>query len=125
VLAFSGETQEAADEIDLAIRLNPHFPDWYALIIGQVYFTVGRHQEAIVLLEDVLDRGTDLTEAYLILAANYAAAGRDEDARSRIAALLRDYPDAHVSHAVRQAPYRNKDDLERYLTLLRRAGLPD
>jgi adenylate cyclase len=112
VLAFSGETQEAADEIDLAIRLNPHFPDWYALIIGQVYFTVGRH-------------GTDLTEAYLILAANYAAAGRDEDARSRIAALLRDYPDAHVSHAVRQAPYRNKDDLERYLTLLRRAGLPD
>jgi adenylate cyclase len=125
VLAFSGETRDAADEMDLAVRLNPRFPDWYALIIGQVYFAAGRHQEAIVLLEDVLDRGTDLTEARLLLAANYAAAGRDEDARSQIAALLRDHPDANASHAVRQAPYRKREDLERYLTLLRGAGLPE
>ena len=125
VLAFSGETQEAVDEMDLAIRLNPHYPSWYTLIIGQVYYMAGRHQEAIYLLEDVLDGGTDLTEARLILAANYAAAGRDEDARSQIAGLLRDHSDVNVSHAVRQAPYRKRDDLERYLTLLRRAGLPD
>jgi adenylate cyclase len=125
VLAFSSEARDAADEMDLAVRLNPHFPDWYALIIGQVYFAAGRHQEAIVLLEDVLDRGTDLTEARLLLAANYAATGRDDDARRQIAALLQGHPDANVSHAVRQSPYRKREDLERYLTLLRGAGLPE
>ena len=125
VLAFSGEPQDAADELDLAVRLNPHYPSWYTLIIGHVYFGVSRHQEAIVLLEDVLDRGTDLTEARLLLVANTAAAGREEDARRQIAELLQSHPEVDVSHAVRQAPYRNRDDLERYLVPLRRAGLPE
>ena len=48
-----------------------------------------------------------------------ACAGR------RIAALPRDHPDANVSPAVLQAPYRKREDLEHHLTLLRRAGLPD
>jgi adenylate cyclase len=124
VLSFSGETQDAAEELDLAARLNPHCPSWYALTMGQVYFMAGRHQEAIVLLEDALDRGTDLTEARLLLAANYAAVGREPEARAQIAELLRCHPDCDVSHAVRQSPYRDRQDLDRYLTLLRRAGLP-
>ena len=125
VLSFSGESQDAADEMELAIRLNPHYPSWYTLTIGQVYFTVGRHQEAIVLLEDVLDRGTDLTEARLLLAANYSAVGRESEARDQIAELVQSHPDFDVSHAARQSPYRDREDLERYLDLLRRAGLPE
>ncbi len=111
--------------MDLAIRLNPHYPSWYTLIIGQVYFTVGRHQEAIVLLEDVLDRGTDLTEARLLLAANYSAVGRESEARDQIAELVQSHPDFDVSRAARQSPYRDREDLERYVDLLRRAGLPE
>jgi hypothetical protein len=59
------------------------------------------------------------------LAANYAEVDRDSDARAQIAKLVQCHPDFDVSHAVLQSPYRNREDLDRYLALLRRAGLPE
>jgi adenylate cyclase len=51
VLNFLGRPEEGLKDIELAIRHNPHHPDWYLIGIGRANYMLGRYEEAIPHIE--------------------------------------------------------------------------
>jgi len=59
------------------------------------------------------------------LAAAYAAIGREEKARAAMKAFLDKFPKRTLSNYQHSRIYKRKEDLDRYLNLLRKAGMPE
>ncbi len=57
--------------------------------------------------------------------ANYMAIGRSNEARDLVPALLEVNPDFTLAQVPQIAPFKKKEDLDRYVDLLRQAGLPE
>ena len=90
------------------------------------YFTAGRYQEAIAALKKHyvlrVRRGTN---SLCFLAAAYAATGQVEKARAAMKALLDKKPGRTIATYPHPRFYKRKEDLDRYLKLLRKAGMPE
>ncbi len=125
VLNFLGRPEEGLHDIELAIRHNPHHPDWYLMGAGRAYYMLDRYEDAIPLLERLVTAKPDLATGRLSLVAVYAASGRLDAARAELSAYLRNNPTLTIGQVRRIVPYQKDEDLERYLDLLRQAGLPD
>jgi adenylate cyclase len=125
VLNFLGHPEEALEEMERAVRLNPHHPDWYLIGLGRIHYMLGRHEDTIPPLQRLVDNAPDLAFGRLSLAANYLAVGRLEDGRAEIAAVLEASPSLTVAQVGAIVPFARQEDLDRYLDLLRQAGLPE
>jgi adenylate cyclase len=125
VLNMFDRPEEGLVEIELAVRHNPHHPDWYLLGIGRAYYLLGRHDEAILPLNRLAEASPNMATGCLMLAANLVALGRDEQAREHVATLLKTYPGLTLNQARSMTPFSRDDLLERYLDELRQAGVPD
>ncbi len=66
-----------------------------------------------------------LTQARAVLAASYAALGREEEAKTEIEEIREVNPDFTVDYVTKVISYKNPEDLDHHLDLLRRAGLPE
>ena len=107
------------------MRLNPHYPEYYAAQLGTIYFDARRYEEAVRTLESVRILDTPLMRVYL--AASHAALGHDDLARSKVTRLLADEPTATVARYTSPAlaPYRDDRDRQHLAQHLRSAGLPE
>jgi adenylate cyclase len=124
-LVFAGRYQEAIQFIEKALRLNPLPPGWYWRFEALAYQGVGRYDEAISAVKKNLKSAPNDINARTVLAATYGLSGREEEARSEVAKILRINPKYSLQSWVRIAAYKNKSDLERLIKVLRNAGLPD
>ncbi len=122
---YAGEPEAAITAMQKAIRLSPRQPFWYPWILGQAHFLMQRHEEAIRLFEDVIKRSPHFPLGHLALATAYAQVGRIEDAEWEIQELLNLLPDYTVVREQARAVYKNEADLERWMSGLRKAGLPE
>jgi adenylate cyclase len=86
---------------------------------------VGRSEEAIPLLEQVLHYNQNDMFAHLELAATYVDLGREEDAKAEAAEVLRIDPKFSLESYRKGRLYKNPEDLERIIGALRKAGLPE
>jgi adenylate cyclase len=122
--AYGGRAEEGLGFALKAMRINPHYPEYYAAQLGQIYFDARRYEDAVRTLESVRTLDTPLMRVYL--AASHAALGHDADAHAVVARLLADQPTATVARWTSQAlaPYRNDCDREHLAQHLRKAGLP-
>ena len=59
------------------------------------------------------------------IAAAYAATGQDEKARAAMKTFLGKHPGRTIATYQHPRLYKRKDDLDRYLNLLRKAGMPE
>ena len=125
VLNYLGRPEEGLADIELAIRLNPHHPDWYLIVWGRSLYLLGRHADAVPVLQRLVDSGTELLPSYLLMIANHMAIGRSNEARDVVPALLDVSPDFTLAQVPQFAPFKKKADLDRFLDLLRQAGLPE
>ena len=125
VLNYIGRPEEGLADIELAVRLNPHHPDWYLVVWGRSLYLLGRHADAVPVLQRLVDTGTELLPSYMLMIANYMAIGRSNEARDVVAVLLEAAPDLTLAQVPQFSPLKNKEDLDRYLSLLRQAGLPE
>ena len=125
VLNYIGRAEEALADVELAIRLNPHHPSWYLATWGRTLFNLGRHEEAEPILHRLTASGTEFLPGTLLTIANYMAIHRLDDARDAVQSLLRTNPDFTLAQAPRFAPFKNRELLDRYLDLLREAGVPN
>jgi adenylate cyclase len=122
-LRNAGRPEEAITYFKKAIRLNPFPPAWYLTSLGGAYFMLGRHEEAIAEFKNGLQLAPESVFSRLGLAAAYSELGREEHARVEAAEVLKLDPKfTLVSHA-KGLLYKNKDDTDRYLAALRKAGL--
>ncbi len=125
VMNFLDRPEEGLANIELAVRLNPHHPDWYLLPWSRSLYLLGRHGETLPLLRRLIDSGVETLPGYLQIIANYSALGLAEEARRVVPALLEVSPSFSLAHVPRYTPFKNPQDLDRFVGLLREAGLPE
>jgi adenylate cyclase len=124
-LIYASRPEEAIASLEKAIRINPIAPATYFLNLGRAYRDTGRYEEAIREFRKAINRTPDNYFAHLGLAASYSLAGRDEEARSEVAEVLRIVPKTSLKGFAKALPYKNKADTDRIIVAMRKAGLPE
>jgi TolB-like protein/DNA-binding winged helix-turn-helix (wHTH) protein/Tfp pilus assembly protein PilF len=123
LLYYTGRPQEGLERIKKAMKLNPHHPYNYPFHLGQAYFILGRYQEAIEALEQGLGTNPSSERMRVWLAAAYAQAGREEDAKWEAEQVLALNPDFSLQRIRQAFPFKDPADIERFLDGLRIAGI--
>ncbi len=124
-LNLTGRAEEALVLCQKAMRLCPFYPDFYMGVLAQTYRLLGRFDEAIDTDKSRLARNPNNAFTDLRLAAVYAELGRDEEARFHMREALRKNPSYTLAQVRDTDPYRDEAEMERYLDLLRQAGMPE
>ena len=120
-LVYCGRVEEALEHSQRAIRLNPNCPDWFWWHLGFSYFHLGRYEEALAALEHMTSPG----QGRRLLSAVYAHLGRLGDARAEAEEFLKVNPGFSITEWARMEPYADPKELDRYVSGLRKAGLPE
>ena len=132
VWSFLGDPSKAVDAGETAVRLDPHYPDWYAALLGLAYYVDRDYDAAISAMVREPDTTCD-TRAYL--AAAYAMVGNAREAERHKAEFLRfcrerfgGDPETDIKRymdwLIKANAYRREEDTEHFIEGLRKAGLP-
>ena len=124
-LAYMGEGEQAIEQLNFAVTLNPLFPDLYLVHRSRAYFVIDRNKEA---LADAIRASTALPKhptALAMLAVCRAALGHMEEAQSAAQRILDASPGFCISFARKSYPYIEPEMKERFLKLLTASGLPN
>jgi adenylate cyclase len=125
ILGWLGRWEESVLYAKKAIRLNPIPGIWYYFPLGHAYFMLGQYEESIVAYKKMQNRSPDSIAAHSFLAACYSSLGRDAEAAAEVKEVRRINPKYSVVAQSKLLRYKNKADLERYVTAFRKAGLPE
>ena len=128
LLSYVGKHREAIGQIKFAMRVNPHFPEWYRWTLGWCYYFINEYEEAIAELEKLLNPSDD---ALLILAASHARlamSGRDAEynsgrAHNYISQFKKRRPRWTLADQKEVTHYRDPGDAAHWLDGLQLAGL--
>lgn len=121
VYIHAGRLDAALSKCQRAIRLNPNCPNWYWWELGQVYFHQARYDDALSVLLKMSEPG----QAHRLLAATFAHLGRLEEATAHALAFLELVPNFSVKEFSNTEPFQDPAELDRYVSGLRLAGLPE
>lgn len=122
---FAGEPEQVEELIGKAKRLNPFYPAYYDLYVGQAAYAKGRFDEAAQLVARSVARNPQAMPALTTLAACHGQRGDSAGARDVLAKIRRINPDASIRWVRTIAVYRRDGDLELMLDGLRKAGFPE
>ena len=124
-LSFAGKPEEGLETAHRAMRLNPHYPDWYVEGLALAYHSSRRYEDSIAAMAKL--RGAPTVPGYLCLAACHAALDHTDEAKKAIERALEISPDATIARwaSSETTPYAFPADLEHLRDGLRKAGLPE
>ena len=122
ILHFAGAPERVAGLIATAKQLNPFYPFYYTLYVGQALFTMRRFAEAAPLIARSVAHNPDALPSQFFLAACYGQLGEVEKARDALAEARRISPDLSIERVKGIASYKRDGDLELLLEGLRKAG---
>jgi TolB-like protein/class 3 adenylate cyclase/Flp pilus assembly protein TadD len=125
ILTYSGYPEEAITQMQKAMRLSPHYPVWFTGVLGLAYLMTEDYENAIVAHEQLIERDALLPFAYSRLAGIHATLGNEAKANEYATELLKLKPKFSVQSWAKRLIYKNTEDLERELNMLRKAGLPE
>jgi TolB-like protein len=120
VTAALGRHEEGIERVREAMRLNPYHPEWYWIILGNIFYVAHRYEDA---LEAYQHRNNPGYWVFSRLAACNAQLGRMDEARTAAAEVMRRKPDFAIS-MLRRAGW-SRDDVDRIKDGMRKAGLPE
>ena len=124
-----GRFDDAIELVKKAMRLHPYYPAYYLVWLGSAYRMTGRYDEALTVYKQLLDRSRKgeypSIASHLFLAEVYAELGREEEARTHAAEVLRLKPKFSLKWLSKFITYEYKDPahLQRRVNALRKAGL--
>jgi adenylate cyclase len=119
---YTGQPLNGAEQVRLAMRRNPFFPNWYWNILGRCLHTAQCYEEAVSAFERI---STPQFFNHAYMAACHAQLGHEKAARLHADKVLEKKPDFTLSDFAKQLPYRSETDCTTFLEGLRCAGLPD
>ncbi len=122
---FIGRSEEALEEVTIAIRHNPNHPHWYLIAPGRALFMLGRYDEAVPYLERLVNASEDASTFRALLAATYMALGRDQEAKAQIGKALETFPNLNCTDVRYILPMKKTSEIDHFVGLLKQAGLPD
>jgi adenylate cyclase len=122
-LISSSRYSEAISAFEKSIRLDPIPP--YATLNGLAHSfrMVGRYEEAVTIFKKTVQKLPDNLLGQLGLTATYSMMGRDAEARAQAKEVLRIDSNFSVDSYSKRYGYKNKDDWNRYMDALHKAGL--
>jgi tetratricopeptide (TPR) repeat protein len=103
VLNFADRDEEAISEYKKAIRLNPFPPNNYFWSLGLSYAGIGHYEEAIEWCQKAIRQEPDSLFAHIMMTVVYSLSGRDDDARSEAAEVLRINPNFSLKRFAKRA----------------------
>jgi len=122
-LSRVGRLEEAVGMAEQALRRKPFPVDQHLIFIGTTYYLAGRPEEAIAPLRQYLSHYPNILDAHLALAAVYSELGKEAEARTEAAEVLRLNPQFSLEIHKQRVPIKDPAALERHLAALRKAGL--
>jgi TolB-like protein/class 3 adenylate cyclase/Flp pilus assembly protein TadD len=125
-LIYAGRPQEALAFVEKAMRLDPHYPDYYLFILGLAHFHLDRYEEAVTLFEKALRLNPVNYVPLIPLAAAQAQRGRQQEAAAALDKLQKALPAIVTIALVKRGSlfsYKNSADRKRLLAGLRKAGM--
>lgn len=75
IFNYSERPAEIIGLMEKAMRLNPHYPEYYPSILGFAYRLLGQYQEAIAAQQSALRRNPDFLAGHTVLAVLYSDLG--------------------------------------------------
>jgi adenylate cyclase len=121
VMLYEGRTDEAIQSLETALRFDRNISPGTSMELGIAYYLKGRYDDAVNVLHQGLSRKPDFMGIHIALAATYAQMGRSVDARSAAQEALRLYPFFELDSY--GTAFRNREDREKIVDGLRKAGL--
>jgi len=126
ILNWSGQPTDGINQIETAMRLNPHYPFYYLFYLGHSHYLLGDNEKATELMERVVTRAPHFLPVRRHLAVLYAEAGLGEKAKLQSAEVVRIFPGASVQDELSRGFYRWKPALrDGFVVGLRAAGMPE
>ncbi|NQU69387.1 MAG: adenylate/guanylate cyclase domain-containing protein [Rhodospirillales bacterium] len=127
VHAHLGDYHDANRHLDNAIRLSPRDPtlSWVGLARVVAALMADLPEEYLARAKELTDAAPNLFVGWRHVAVAYAMQDRLEEARAAIAQVLRLNPDDRLESVRQTLPMSDLEMLERFLGLLRTAGLPE
>ena len=124
---FGGEPDLALAALDEAKRLSPRD---YLMVIWHTasawsHLSAERFAEAMDCAKQAIDFNPNFPDAHGTLAAAAAHLGRTTDAKAGLDGYVRLLPGLTLDDPRLTRPFRRPEDRERFLSGLRKAGLPD
>jgi adenylate cyclase len=123
ILRCADRLEEGIPLLEKAVRLDPipHFVMFDAL--GRAYFLSGRYEEAMAAYRKAVDVDPDYLDAHVGLASTYATLGREEEARTEVAEILRIDPSFSIKKYAKLMQFQI--GIEHEIEGLRKARLPE
>ncbi len=122
---YAGEFEETVSLTKQAMRLHPRYPAWYSYRIGVAHMLLGQYDEAITALKAWRDSNPSYYGRKRALAAAYSMAGQVDAARELVSEILTAEPSYSLKRYAKFHFFKNPEHLERILSALRDAGLPE
>jgi len=127
IQCIAGNPAAAIDPFTRALRLSPRdrFGGFCEAGLGVVYRDIGQPQEALVWAQRAIMSLPLLASGYRTAAVALVDLGRIDEAKERIAQLLKALPHDHVRPEFVRRHNRNMATAEAWIAALRMAGLPE
>jgi adenylate cyclase len=129
VMGLSGRFDEAIALIRKAMRLNPIYPPYYSRYLAANLFLVGRYDEAVEggnkALELSQKGGGPVLVDHLFLSAAYMELGKEQEGRNHASEVMRINPKFTLGYFRSVLVYKDPVHTEKFLSALRKAGLPE
>ncbi len=124
-LGCLGRWEESVPYGEKSLRLSP-FPGAAPFsVLGRAYFMTGRYDESIATFKKALIVSPNFLDGHVYLAACYISMGREEEAGTAVKKVLEINPKFSIESWAKRLPFKNEADVERVLSALRKAGLPE
>ena len=108
--SYAGKPEEGLVYALKGMKINPHYPEYYADQLGQIYFDARQYENAIRTFEGIRNIRTPSMLVYS--AASHAALGHNEAAHALPAKLLASEPQSTATYWANQIPYSEDRDRE-------------
>jgi len=126
-LVWAEQAEEGIRLIERGMRLDPHNPALYLQRLGWAYRVAGRCEDSIATLKQALSLTPAFIPGRVNLAVCYVELGREEEARTEAAEVVRLNPSFSLEEIWRKENQPFKADptpiLERLYAAARKAGL--
>lgn len=127
---WAGYPKEAIESIKTALRLNPRHPPHYSFPLGIALFTSSKLDDSINELEKAVQNDPSHLSGTAHLIAAYGYKGYKEKAQNLLVQFnkirrLQSRTPFTAARARDRSQYKRKEDLERLLEGLRKAGVPE
>jgi len=123
ILNYSGQPKKALKVMEKAMRLNPHYPQLYLIIRGEIYFNLHDYENAVHDFESALSRNPEAQEARLWLAASYAYNNDIESANWQLEQIYHSGTKLSLNYIEKVVPLNDPTQLKHFLGGLYKAGL--